>query len=300
MISQEENLYSLSLIDDKCCVSVRFCVTLILKRALKILQLKIKMHFIARSSSRQLIRRSIPSATTRACVFATTTTNRFNTASSIQQQQVFDQQQYRHYAKANNKKKVEVDESEEVDAKFDKKDVESKMDKPLQIFKLDLNQVRTGRANPNMIENIKVKLESGETVLLKTLGSIVVKNARLLTINVFDQKNTNLIVRAIVQEELGFNPQAKQNVIDVPVPKMTLEIRDNIVKMIKRNAESTKEKIRNVRRDGMNVIKKMKHLPKDDVFKLEKEMQTLTDDYIKKVDDLEKAKEKEILSSAQL
>lgn len=173
------------------------------------------------------------------------------------------------------------------------------MNKHVEIYKSELSNVRTGRANPQLLENIKVKLDDGSTPLLKSLGAIVVKNARLLSVNVFDQKNVMLIMKAIREEDLGFNPQAKANIIDVPVPKMTMEIRESVVKMMKRNAEEKKERIRLVRRDGMNTIKKIKNAPKDDVFRLEKEMQTITDSYIKKIDDLLMAKEKEILQNSQ-
>lgn len=172
------------------------------------------------------------------------------------------------------------------------------MAKRVDVFAYELANVRTGRANPNMIENIKVKLEDNSTVALKNLGSIVVKNARLLSVNAFDPKNVPHIIRAINDENLGFNPQAKGDTIDIPVPKMTQEIREKVVKMMKRTAEEAKEKIRLVRRDGIAIIKKIKNAPKDDIFKLEKEVQTLTDEYTKKVDDLLLVKEKEILQNA--
>jgi len=214
--------------------------------------------------------------------------------------------QLRSYAKndKNNKKGGKSsgggdEEGETVPLKFDRKDFESKMTKHIELFKNELTTVRTGRANPQLLENIKIKLDDGSSPPLKSLGAIVVKNARLLSINVFDQKNVMLIMKSVREEELGFNPQAKANVIDVPVPKMTMEIRESVVKMMKRNAENAKERIRGVRRDGMNAIKKIKNAPKDDVFKLEKEMQIVTDEYIKKIDDLLAAKEKEILQNSQ-
>ena len=216
----------------------------------------------------------------------------------------------RSYASKNNNNKKggsknsndAVDDNQDSGStpiKFDRKDFETKMTKHVDMFKNELTTVRTGRANPQLLENIKVKLDDGSSPALRTLGAIVVKNARLLSINVFDQKNVMLIMKAVREEELGFNPQAKANVIDVPVPKMTMEIRENVVKMMKRNSEGAKEKIRSVRRDAMNAIKKMKNAPKDDVFKLEKEMQTVTDAFVKKIDDLVAAKEKEILQNSQ-
>lgn len=195
-------------------------------------------------------------------------------------------------------KKGDEDEGSDEPINFDRKDLETKMAKRVDVFAYELANVRTGRANPNMVENIKVKLEDNSTVLLKNISSIVVKNARLLSINVFDPKNVPHIIRAINDENLGFNPQAKGNTIDIPVPKMTQEIREKVVKMMKRTAEETKEKIRLIRRDGIAIIKKIKNAPKDDIFKLEKEVQTLTDEYTKKVDDLLLAKEKEILQNA--
>ena len=231
------------------------------------------------------------------------TTFSFNTSPLFMNQHVV-----RSYASKNNNKKGGSKNSNNDDddqdsgstpIKFDRKDFETKMTKHVDMFKNELTTVRTGRANPQLLENIKVKLDDGSSPALRTLGAIVVKNARLLSINVFDQKNVMLIMKAVREEELGFNPQAKANVIDVPVPKMTMEIRENVVKMMKRNSEGAKEKIRSVRRDAMNAIKKMKNAPKDDVFKLEKEMQTVTDAFVKKIDDLVAAKEKEILQNSQ-
>ncbi len=235
------------------------------------------------------------------------TTFSFNTSPTLSPL-FMNQHVVRSYASKNNNKKGGSKNSNNDDddqdsgstpIKFDRKDFETKMTKHVDMFKNELTTVRTGRANPQLLENIKVKLDDGSSPALRTLGAIVVKNARLLSINVFDQKNVMLIMKAVREEELGFNPQAKANVIDVPVPKMTMEIRENVVKMMKRNSEGAKEKIRSVRRDAMNAIKKMKNAPKDDVFKLEKEMQTVTDAFVKKIDDLVTAKEKEILQNSQ-
>lgn len=180
----------------------------------------------------------------------------------------------------------------------DYKEMDSKINRYVDAFKKSMQQLNTGRANPALLENIRIKLPGGDVVTMKSVANIVVKSPRLLSVNVFEQAHVGVIDRAIRDANLDFNPQAKGNILEVPVPKMTKEIREGIVKQAKQLAETTKENLRLVRRDAMNQIKEIrKHVPKDNAFQMEKELQAFIDTWVKKVDELLEAKEKDIMQA---
>jgi len=181
---------------------------------------------------------------------------------------------------------------------LDYKDITEKMDKFVQSCQKQLNELRSGSgANPSMIENVMITMSDESKRPLKSLASIVVKNPKCLTLNVFDKTTTGAIARSIAGENLGFNPQQiNDNSIDIPIPKMTKEMRENVVKNAKKAAEASKDKIRDIRRNGMTKIKAQKEgASKDDIFHDEQVLQKVTEDMIAKIDQMVEQKEKDIM-----
>ncbi|EFC50029.1 predicted protein, partial [Naegleria gruberi] len=173
-----------------------------------------------------------------------------------------------------------------------------KMDKFVQSSQKQLSELRSGSgANPSLVENVMITMNDDSKRPLKSLASIVVKNPKCLTLNVFDKTTTGAISKSIASEDLGLNPQQiNENSIDIPIPKMTKEMRENVVKNAKKIAEGAKDKIRDLRRNGMTKIKAQKEgASKDDIFHDEQVLQKLTDDMITKIDNLVDQKEKEIM-----
>ncbi|KAL0491282.1 ribosome-recycling factor [Acrasis kona] len=206
--------------------------------------------------------------------------------------------QFRSYAK-NKKQKEESSEKDDSDFDSDKlfKETRSNMEKYIDQFKKELSSINVGRTSPALIEDLVVTLPTGERRSIKQLGGVSVRNNKQLDVNVFDKSHTSAIVKAIKNADLGLNPQEMDMVIQVPIPKLTKEVRDNLVKNAKKQAEVTKENIRGVRRNSMNSLKKAKKSVSEDlVFKLEKQLQTIVDEHTKKIDKLFEDKEKEITS----
>eukprot|EP01027_Heterolobosea_sp_BB2_P018216 GEZU01025701.1.p2 GENE.GEZU01025701.1~~GEZU01025701.1.p2 ORF type:complete len:144 (-),score=56.80 GEZU01025701.1:1561-1992(-) len=130
---------------------------------------------------------------------------------------------------------------------------------------------------------------------LSRLGQIAVKGPRNLQVNVFDKAVVSAIEKAIREADLNLNPQANGTTIQVPIPKLSKETRDNLLKLASKTVETHKERIRGVRKDGRDFLKKFeKQLPKDEFKRYEKELQDLTDKFIKKMDDVLAAKIKDI------
>ncbi|KAL9650792.1 hypothetical protein ABK040_001842 [Willaertia magna] len=177
------------------------------------------------------------------------------------------------------------------------KDLSEKMEKFVESCKKQLSELRSSSgATPSMVENIMVTLSDDSKRPVKALASIVVKNPKCLTLNVFDKTTTGAISRGIAAENLGFNPQQiNENVIDIPVPKMTKEMRENVVKNVKKVAESCKEKVRDMRRNAMTKLKGQGSASKDDIFADEQTLQALTEEVSDKIDKLVEQKEKDIM-----
>ena len=181
---------------------------------------------------------------------------------------------------------------------FDEKNYNQKMDKTFDVFTKELSSLRTGRANSNMLDLIKVDVY-GQKMPINQIGSISTPEARMINIQVWDQNNVPLIDSAIRKSDLGLNPQIDGQLIRLPIPDLSEERRNEIKKMIKTIGEKCKISIRNIRREANDSLKnliKNKEISEDEEKKFQKVVQTYTDDHIKKIDDKVSAKEKEIMT----
>ncbi len=131
---------------------------------------------------------------------------------------------------------------------------------------------------------------------LNQVASISVPEARVLLITPFDKTALEEIIRAINMSDLGLNPSSDGNIVRLMIPQMTEEGRKDLAKQVKAEAEKAKVSVRNVRRDAMDSVKKDKEMPEDDVRKAENDIQKLTDNNIKAIDDIASEKEKELLT----
>ena len=173
-----------------------------------------------------------------------------------------------------------------------------KMKKTIDVFTKELSSLRTGRANANMLDIIKVDVY-GQKMPINQLGSITTPEARTINIQVWDLNNVSLIDAAIKKSELGLNQQIDGQLIRLPVPDLSEERRNEIKKIIKSMGEKCKISIRNIRREGNDELKKLlknKDISEDHVKKNEKIIQDYTDNNIKQIDEKVISKEKEIMT----
>ena len=180
---------------------------------------------------------------------------------------------------------------------FNEKSYNQKMDKTFDVFIKELTSLRTGRANSNMLDLIKVDVY-GQKMPINQLGSITAPEARTINIQVWDLNNVTLIDSAIKKSELGLNPQIDGQLIRLPIPDLSEERRNEIRKMIKSMGEKCKVSIRNIRReanDELKILLKTKDIGEDEEKKFEKIVQNYTDNHIKKIDEKVETKEKEIM-----
>ncbi len=178
---------------------------------------------------------------------------------------------------------------------FNLTDAKTRMQGAQDALKRELGSIRTGRANPHILDRIEVEYYGAMTPL-KQVASISVPEARLLLITPFDKSALEEIVRAINMSDLGLNPASDGNIVRLAIPQMTEEGRKDLAKQVKAEAEKAKVSIRNVRRDAMDNVKKDKELPEDDVRNAEDDVQKLTDENIKAIDVIATEKEKELLT----
>jgi len=181
---------------------------------------------------------------------------------------------------------------------FQEKTYTQKMDKTFEVFLKELSSLRTGRANSNMLDLVKVDVY-GQKMPINQLGTITTPEPRAINIQVWDLNNVTLIDTAIKKSELGLNPQINGQLIRLPVPDLSEERRNEIKKMIKVMGEKCKVSIRNIRREANDELKKLlkdKDISEDEENKFEKIVQTSTDDHIKRIDEKVESKEKEIMT----
>ena len=179
---------------------------------------------------------------------------------------------------------------------FKEKNYNEKMDKTIDVFNKELSSLRTGRANSSMLDLVKVEVY-GQKMPINQLGSITTPEPRMINIQVWDINNVVLIDSAIKKSELGLNPQIDGQLIRLPVPDLSEERRNEIKKMIKTIGEKCKVSIRNIRREANDELKRLlksKEISEDDEKKFEKNVQKITDEHIKKIDEKIVSKEKEI------
>jgi len=181
---------------------------------------------------------------------------------------------------------------------FDDNSYNQKMGKTIDVFAKELTSLRTGRANSNMLDLIKVDVY-GQKMPINQLASITTPEPRMINIQVWDLGNVSLIDSAIKKSELGLNPQIDGQLVRLPVPDLSEERRNEIKKIIKSTGEKCKVSIRNIRREANDDLKnllKSKDLSEDDEKKFEKKVQIFTDDHIKIIDEKVALKEKEIMT----
>ena len=170
------------------------------------------------------------------------------------------------------------------------------MEKSIQSFKKDISTLRTGRANTNMLDTIKVDVY-GQQMPIDQIATVSVPEARLISIQVWDKANTTLIESAIQKSELGINPQIDGQIIRLRIPDLTEERRKDLIKVLKNRGEKSKISIRNIRREAKEDLKKKlkeKVISEDDNKNFEKNIQKLTDNNIENIEKILAEKEKEI------
>ena len=181
---------------------------------------------------------------------------------------------------------------------FDEKSHSLKMDKAIEVFSKELSSLRTGRANAAMLDIIKVDVY-GQQMPINQIASITTPEPRMINIQVWDQNNVPLIDGAIKKSELGLNPQIDGQLIRLPVPELNEERRTELKKLIKSMGEKCKISIRNIRRDANEELKKLlksKEIGEDEEKSFEKNIQNITDNHTKIVDEKVSNKEKEIMT----
>lgn len=182
-------------------------------------------------------------------------------------------------------------------AKYDKADLERRMKGAIDALKHDLSGLRTGRANTALLEPITVTVY-GSSMPITSVATISAPEPRMLSVQVWDKSNIGPVEKAIRSAGLGLNPINDGNTLRLPIPDLTEERRKELAKLASSYAEKARVAVRNVRRDGIENLKadeKKKEISEDDRKRGETEVQKLTDDMIKSLDEEFARKEKEIL-----
>lgn len=178
-----------------------------------------------------------------------------------------------------------------------KADAQQRMQKCVQVFMADMRKLRTGRAHPSLVENLKIDYYGSE-VPLQQVANIAIEDARTIVISPWEKQTVQAVEKAIFKSDLGLTPMTAGTVIRVPLPPLTEERRRDITKVVRGDAENAKVAVRNVRRDVLSDIKDMlkeKLIAQDDERKAGEDIQKLTDKFVAEIDQLLAAKEKEIM-----
>jgi len=177
------------------------------------------------------------------------------------------------------------------------KDIQRRMDGALEALRKEFGGLRTGRASVGLLEPVKVDAY-GSTVPLNQLANINVPEPRMITVNVWDRGMVKAVDKAIRESGLGLNPQTEGQTIRVPIPDLNEERRRELTRVAAKYAEATRISVRNVRRDGIETLRKQEKdgdISQDEQKKLERDIQHLTDEHIKRVDETLAQKDREIL-----
>jgi len=173
-------------------------------------------------------------------------------------------------------------------------DASKRMDSSVEHTRTEFNTVRTGRASAALLDRVQIDYY-GTATPLKQLATINVPEPRMLTIQPFDPSSIKSIEKAILESDLGLTPSNDGKVIRLPMPQPTEERRKELVKVVRKIAEEGKVAVRNVRRDTVHHLKELKDVGTDDERRAEENVQRLTDEHTKTIDDLLKHKEAEIM-----
>ena len=183
-------------------------------------------------------------------------------------------------------------------AKYDKSDIERRMQGAVESLKGDLAGLRTGRANTSLLDPVVVEVY-GSMMPLNQVATVSAPEPRMLSVQVWDKANVNAVEKGIAHANLGLNPMQDGQTLRIPMPDLTEERRKDLAKVADKYGEGAKIAIRNVRRDGMEALKedeKKKEISEDDRKRSEDEVQKLTDKYVGDTDTAVEAKKKEILA----
>lgn len=178
-----------------------------------------------------------------------------------------------------------------------KTDAESRMSKSIDSLKDEMAKVRTGRAHPSLLDHISVD-SYGSMVPLSQVANVGIEDSRTLTITPWERTMVQVIEKAIMMSDLGLNPNSAGTVIRVPMPALTEERRKDLVKVVKGEAENARVAVRNIRRDANTSLKTMqkdKDISEDDERRGQDDVQKLTDQYIRSIDDVLASKEKDLM-----
>lgn len=175
-------------------------------------------------------------------------------------------------------------------------DAEKRMKSAIETLKKEFQTIRTGRANPALLDRVEVEYY-GTSTPLKSMANITVSDARTILITPFDKSASKEIEKAIVGSGLGLTPNIDGAVIRISIPSLTEERRKDLTKVVRKYAEEARVAVRNVRRDSMDALKKMKgkEMSEDDFKRQEESLQKLTDKNVKEIDDMTKHKEAEVM-----
>ena len=182
-------------------------------------------------------------------------------------------------------------------AKYDKADLERRMKGAVEALRHDLGGLRTGRANTTLLDPVMVTVY-GSSMPLNQVATVSAPEPRMLTVQVWDKTNVGPVEKAIRSAGLGLNPINDGNTLRLPIPDLTEERRKELAKLAQTYAEKARVAIRNVRRDGIDNLKvdeSKKEISEDDRKRGETEVQKLTDEQIKSLDELASQKEQEIM-----
>ena len=180
---------------------------------------------------------------------------------------------------------------------IDLKEYEIKMEKSVEVLRREFNGLRTGRASVSLLDSIHVEAY-GSSTPLNQVSNISVPEARLITVQVWDETLLSIVESTIRNSDLGLNPMLEGNVIRIPIPELSEERRKELAKVASKYTEDCKISIRNIRREAMEKIKNLekdKEISKDESFKFSDQVQEITDKLIEKIDLLFSQKEKDIL-----
>lgn len=177
------------------------------------------------------------------------------------------------------------------------KDAEARMDKAVQALEADLRGVRTGRASPALVERVMVEYY-GTSTPLNQLAVISAPEPNLLVVRPYDPSSLGDIQRAILQADLGLNPNNDGRIIRIPIPRLTEERRREMVKLVRRRVEESKVALRNIRRDVLADMREYESeslISEDDLKRGQDQLQELIDKYVARVEEIGKLKEQDIM-----
>ena len=177
------------------------------------------------------------------------------------------------------------------------KDLRRRMDGALEVLRKEFGGLRTGRASTSLLEPVQVNAYGG-MVPLNQVASVNVPEPRMISVQVWDRGVVKAVDKAIREAGLGLNPQTEGQVMRVPIPELNEERRRELTRVAARYAEQARVSVRNVRRDGIEALRRLEkdgEISQDEHRKLDREVQQLTDDHIKRIDETLAQKDKEIL-----